>query len=85
MVSRKRGRAEMESPAPAQELGLLDRIRNMWEFANLMQYIFIFGKAVRIHEDLDIEVHNSLWSSQLALRFSPTSWTGLTVACSAGA
>jgi len=61
MVSRKRGRAEMESPAPAQELGLLDRIRNMWEFANLMQYIFIFGRAVKIHEDLDIEVHHPPW------------------------
>ncbi len=58
MVSRKRGRAEMESPEPAPELGLLDQIRNMWEFANLMQYVFIFGKAVKIDEDLDIEVHD---------------------------
>ncbi|KAI9881038.1 MAG: hypothetical protein M1830_008920 [Pleopsidium flavum] len=55
MVSRKRGRAEMESPEPAPDLGLLDEIRNMWEFANLMQYVFIFGKAVKINEDLDIE------------------------------
>ena len=64
MVSRKRGRAEMESPspalAPAQGLGLLDQIRNLWEFANLMQYVFIFGKAVKIDEDLDIEVHHPL-------------------------
>lgn len=65
MVSRKRGRAEMESPAPSQEPGLLDQIRNMWEFANLMQYIFIFGKAVKIHEDFDIEVHLPLWLNTL--------------------
>ena len=56
MTSRKRGRAEMESPEPAPELSLLQRIRNMWEFANLMQYIFIFGKASKIDEDLTIEV-----------------------------
>ena len=75
MVSRKRGRAEMESPAPAQELGLLDQLRNMWEFANLMQYIFIFGKAVKIHEDVDIEVHLPSWSCCLASRPFPTWFT----------
>ena len=56
MVSRKRGRAEMESSEPAVEMGLLTRLRNMWEFANIMQYIFIYGKAVKIDEDFDIEV-----------------------------
>ena len=56
MVSRKRGRAEMESSEPDQERGLLTRLRNMWEFANIMQYIFIYGKAVKIDEDFDIEV-----------------------------
>ncbi|MCJ1387537.1 hypothetical protein MMC18_000380 [Xylographa bjoerkii] len=55
MVSRKRGRAEMESSESAQEIGLLTRLRNMWEFANIMQYIFIYGKAVKIDEDFDIE------------------------------
>lgn len=57
MVSRKRGAAEMESAAPVQENSLLTRLRNMWEFANIMQYIYIFGKAVKIDEDFDIEVH----------------------------
>lgn len=28
----------------------------MWEFASVMQFIFIFGKAVKIDEDFDIEV-----------------------------
>ncbi|MCJ1286241.1 hypothetical protein MMC26_005586 [Xylographa opegraphella] len=56
MVTRKRGRAEMESTEVVQEIGLLVRLRNMWEFANIMQYIFIFGKAVKIDEDFDNEV-----------------------------
>jgi hypothetical protein len=58
--SRKRGRQEMESaeaPAPPpKEPGLLERLRNMWQFANLAQWIFLFGKVVKIDEDLDIEV-----------------------------
>lgn len=58
--SKKRGRQEMETagdftPAP-KEPGLLERIRNMWQFANLAQWIFLFGKAVKIEDDLDIEV-----------------------------
>ena len=56
MVSRKRGREEMESSEPATETSLLGQLRNMWEFSNLMQYIFIFGKAVKIDEDFTIEV-----------------------------
>ncbi|KAF2808427.1 uncharacterized protein BDZ99DRAFT_419530 [Mytilinidion resinicola] len=55
MVSRKRGRGEMESEEPAKEPSMLDRLRNMWEFANLMQYIFLFGKAVKIDENITIE------------------------------
>ncbi|KFY00853.1 hypothetical protein O988_03057, partial [Pseudogymnoascus sp. VKM F-3808] len=57
--SRKRGRQEVEAveaPAPApKEPGLLERIRNMWQFANLAQWIFLFGKVVKLEEDLDIE------------------------------
>lgn len=60
MPSRKRGRAEMESSEPRQspqDETMLTKLRNMWEFSNLMQYIFIFGRAVKIDEDFDIEVH----------------------------
>jgi len=46
----------MESSEPAPEQSLLNRIRNTWEFSNLMQYIYIFGKVVKIDEDLTIEV-----------------------------
>lgn len=56
MGSRKRGRDEMESSEAAPEISMLDKLRNTWELANLMQYIYIFGKAVKIDEDLNIEV-----------------------------
>jgi len=59
MVSRKRAHSEME-PAPEQQQpeqpGLLQRLRNCWEFANLMQFIYTFGKVLKIDEDFDIEV-----------------------------
>ena len=60
MPSRKRGRAEMESSEPVEpprDETMLTKLRNMWEFSNLMQYIFIFGRVVKIDEDFDIEVH----------------------------
>jgi hypothetical protein len=48
--------SETSVVAPAtEEPNLLLRIRNMWEFASLMQYIFFFGKAVRV-EDIEVEV-----------------------------
>ena len=56
MVARKRGHEELEASEPLTEPSLLQRLRNTWEFANLMQYIYIFGKAVKIDENLDIEV-----------------------------
>jgi len=46
----------MESVQPQEERPMIERIRNMWEFANLAQWIYIFGKAVKIDENLDIEV-----------------------------
>lgn len=46
-------------PAPEQQQpeqpGLLQRLRNCWEFANLMQFIYTFGKVLKIDEDFDIE------------------------------
>ena len=49
----------MEADEPPKEMGLLQRIRNMWEFAALTQWIFIFGRAVKIDEDMDVEVRIS--------------------------
>jgi len=69
MVSRKRAREEMEETTDVlHEPSLLDKLRNMWEFSCLMQYIFIFGKAVKIEEDFDIEVLHSSSSHLLSTR-----------------
>lgn len=35
---------------------ILHRIRNMWQFANLCQWIYMFGKAAKIDDAIDIEV-----------------------------
>ena len=43
--------AKPEQPPPS----VLDKIRNMSEFAALMQYLFFFGKAVKA-EEMDVEV-----------------------------
>ncbi|KAJ9190722.1 hypothetical protein DTO164E3_9192 [Paecilomyces variotii] len=57
MVSRKRAHSEVEAESEQQpkEPGLLARLRNCWEFANLMQYIYIFGKVFKIDEEFGIE------------------------------
>ncbi|KAI1843381.1 hypothetical protein JX266_010378 [Neoarthrinium moseri] len=52
---------EAETPAAAPQLPkepttLLHRIRNTWQFANLFQWIFLFGKVVKIDESIDIDV-----------------------------
>ncbi|KAE8354079.1 hypothetical protein BDV28DRAFT_93582 [Aspergillus coremiiformis] len=57
MGSRKRTRSEVDAAPeqPPEEPGLLHQLRNCWEFANLMQYIAIFGKPMKIDEDFGIE------------------------------
>lgn len=52
----------MEAVEPPREKSLLERIRNMWEFSNLAQWIFFFGSAVKIDENLDIEVSSCSWA-----------------------
>jgi hypothetical protein len=64
-MPRKRTRDEMEASEPpaqqAQDIPLITKIRNMWEFASVMQFIATFGHAVRIDDNFDIEVcHFSL-------------------------
>ena len=59
IMPRKRTRDEMEASGQEEktpEPSMLQRLRNMWEFASVMQYIFMFGKAIKIDEDFDIEV-----------------------------
>ncbi|KAK3941854.1 hypothetical protein QBC46DRAFT_89716 [Diplogelasinospora grovesii] len=40
---------------PPKEPSVLHRIRNMWQFANLYQFICLFGKALKLDDNLDIE------------------------------
>ncbi|KAI2616588.1 hypothetical protein GGR54DRAFT_232955 [Hypoxylon sp. NC1633] len=46
---------EPDNQEPSKELSLLRRIRNTWQFANLFQWIYLFGKVVKIDDNLDIE------------------------------
>jgi len=58
---RTRDEAELDLPVePAvdpEHVETLTKLRNMWEFASLMQYIFMFGHVVKIDDNFDIEVH----------------------------
>jgi hypothetical protein len=56
MPARKRAHEEMEAEAAVGEPSTLHKLRNMWQFANLAQYISLFGDAVKIDKDFDIEV-----------------------------
>lgn len=64
---RTRDEAELDAivvsaePAVAPETQeMLTTLRNMWEFASLMQYIYLFGHVVKIDDDFDIEVCRGL-------------------------
>ncbi|PCD45119.1 hypothetical protein AU210_000562 [Fusarium oxysporum f. sp. radicis-cucumerinum] len=55
MPSRKRSLAAIDGDDGETEHSLQHRIRNMWQFANLCQWIYIFGKAAKIDEAIDVE------------------------------
>lgn len=70
MGSRKRTRSEIVPPPEEQspeQPGLLQRIRDCWEFASLMQYIAIFGKIMKIDEEFEIEVRSLPASARPAI------------------
>lgn len=46
---------ESDSQETPKELTLLQRIRNTWQFANLFQWIYLFGKVVKIDDGIDID------------------------------
>ena len=56
MVARKRRRDEIEEEAPVEEPSMLHKLRNMWHFANLVQYLTLFKGPLKLDGDLDIEV-----------------------------
>ncbi|GAP90287.1 putative PHD-finger domain-containing protein [Rosellinia necatrix] len=57
--SRKRALRDMapdeDAQQPPSHPGLLQRIRNSWQFANLFQWIYLFGRVVKIDESIDID------------------------------
>ena len=57
-TARKRasGDASLDEPEPSRPPSTLDQIRNMWQFANVVQFIMLFGKALKLDDNLDIEV-----------------------------
>jgi hypothetical protein len=67
--TRKRALREVEfepsasAPDTHKDISLLQRIRNTWQFANLFQWIFLFGKVVKIDESIDIDVCNQIPSA----------------------
>ena len=63
MPARKRGRQEADlddnvvrAAVPAAVNDTLTKLRNMWEFSAFMQYLFLFGKVVKVDEDFDMDV-----------------------------
>ena len=46
----------LEPEVQPEHQEMMTTLRNMWEFASLMQYIFLFGHVVKIDDDFDIEV-----------------------------
>jgi hypothetical protein len=57
-AARKRSLQELNSdnPPKPEQSSMLHRIRNMWQFANLYQFILLFGQALKLDDNLDIEV-----------------------------
>ncbi|KAL2168471.1 hypothetical protein VTG60DRAFT_7273 [Thermothelomyces hinnuleus] len=56
-TGRKRSSQELstdDAQDPAQP-SMLHRLRNMWQFANLYQFIVLFGQALKLDDNLDIE------------------------------
>ncbi|KAI1180613.1 hypothetical protein F4777DRAFT_254947 [Nemania sp. FL0916] len=57
--SRKRALRDIEADEvvqePLAESALLHRVRNSWQFANLFQWIYLFGRVVKIDESIDID------------------------------
>ena len=48
--------ADLEPEVPIEKRATLKELQNMWEFASLMQYIYMFGHIVKIDDNFDIEV-----------------------------
>ena len=57
--------AEPDNAPFSKPPSLLQQIRNMWQFANLFQFIMLFGKALKMDDNFDIEVGRYFCSCRL--------------------
>ncbi|KAI9171903.1 hypothetical protein HJFPF1_01394 [Paramyrothecium foliicola] len=55
MSLRKRSVEALEAHGTEATASFLSQLRNMWEFANLCQWIYLFGKAAKIDNSIDVE------------------------------
>ncbi|KAF6814988.1 PHD-finger domain-containing protein [Colletotrichum plurivorum] len=55
MVSSRKPTMQETAGSQEREPSLLHRVRNQWQFANLCQWIYLFGKVVKIDDSLDTE------------------------------
>ncbi|POR35386.1 Uncharacterized protein TPAR_04395 [Tolypocladium paradoxum] len=55
MPSRKRSVQSADGDGRDAASTLLHRIRNTWQFANVCQWIYMFGKAAKIDESIDVD------------------------------
>lgn len=46
----------LEPEVTPENVETLEKLRNMWEFAALMEYIHLFGDVVKIDQKFEIEV-----------------------------
>ncbi|KAI1821917.1 hypothetical protein F4861DRAFT_429749 [Xylaria intraflava] len=46
---------EVDPHQPSSDTGPLQRIRNSWQFANLFQWIYLFGAVVKIDDNLEVD------------------------------
>ena len=78
MVSRKRARDEgdFDVEAPKEEPTTLNRLRNMWQFANIAQYLALFSDALKLDNDFDIEVRRPGCPPSRWMLSSQRGWNG---------
>ncbi|PNY29301.1 Uncharacterized protein TCAP_00800 [Tolypocladium capitatum] len=55
MPSRKRSIQSVDGDGRDAAPTLLHRIRNTWQFANVCQWIYMFGKAAKIDDSIDVD------------------------------
>ncbi|KND90407.1 hypothetical protein TOPH_04962 [Tolypocladium ophioglossoides CBS 100239] len=59
MPSRKRSIQSVDGGGRDAAPTLLHRLRNTWQFANVCQWIYMFGKAAKIDDSIDVDVRIS--------------------------